>query len=52
MREGDMSTGLARFLARLTTKERDRLAEQLRQPRTYVAEDMVDLLAILKSLED
>ena len=52
MRDEGVSTGLATFLARLSPEERETLSELLRQPRTYLAEDMTDVLVILRSLDD
>jgi len=49
-REG-MSEGLARFIAGLTPDERDGLLGVLRDSRTYLAEDLTDVMAILQSLE-
>jgi hypothetical protein len=39
-----------RFLESLTPAERDQFRDIMRQPNTYLAEDMVDLLAILDGL--
>ena len=52
MHEEGVATGLATFLARLSPQERETLTELLRQPRTYLAEDMSDVLAILRGLDD
>jgi hypothetical protein len=52
MKDEGVSQGLTRFFDRLSPEERASLTELLRQPRTYLAEDMTDVLAILRSLED
>lgn len=52
MHEEGVSAGLADFFARLSPEERENLTELLRQPRTYLAEDMGDVIAILRGLED
>jgi len=51
MQDEGVSTGLANFLARLSPKERENLTELLRQPSTYLAEDMRDVIAILRGLD-
>lgn len=49
-RDDRVSPGLMRFLESLTPAERDQFRDIMRQPNTYLAEDMVDLLAILDGL--
>jgi len=51
MKDDGVSPGLADFLARLSPEERATLTDLLRHPRTYLAEDMTDVLAILRVLE-
>jgi hypothetical protein len=51
MKDEGVSSELARFLDRLSPEDRATLVELLRQPRTYLAEDMTDVLAILRGLE-
>jgi len=46
-----VSPELARFLNSLTPDERASLVEVLRDPRTYLAEDMTDVLAILSDIQ-
>ncbi len=46
-----VSEGLMRFFDGLGRKERDELLEMLRDPKTFIAEDLDDLLAVLKHLE-
>ena len=46
-----MSSELARVLNSLGPEERKELAELLRQPNTFLAEDMDDLIAIIQGLE-
>ena len=50
LRDG-ISTELARFLDRLSPEEREGLTGVLRDPRTFLAEDMTEVLAILRQLE-
>ena len=52
MKDEGVSQGLTRFFDRLSPEERASLTELLRQPRTYLAEDMNDVLAILRGLDD
>jgi hypothetical protein len=52
MKDEGVSPGLTQFLDRLSPEERTSLADLLRQPRTYLAEDISDVLAILRSLEE
>jgi len=51
MQEEGVSTGLAKFFARLSPEDRESLTELLRQPRTYIAEDMRDVIAILRGMD-
>ena len=46
-----VSQGLMRFFDGLGPEERDELLEMLRDPKTFIAEDLDDLLAVLKHLE-
>ncbi len=46
-----VSPGLAKFLDSLTPDERASLVEVLRDPRTFLAEDMNDVLAILSDMQ-
>jgi hypothetical protein len=46
-----VSTELARFLDGLSPEEREGLSGVLKDPQTYLAEDMNDMLAILRQLE-
>jgi hypothetical protein len=50
-REDRVSTGLMRFLDSLTPAEREQFREVMRQPNTFLAEDITDLLAILDGLK-
>jgi len=50
VREG-VSEGMAQFIAGLPAAERDSLLCVLRDSRTFLAEDLTDILAILHSLE-
>lgn len=50
MREG-VSEGMARFIAELAPEERDGLLGVLRDSRTFLAEDLDDVLAILRTLD-
>ena len=47
-----VSSDLARVLDALSPTERDELSALLRQPNTYLAEDLDDLVAILQDLAD
>lgn len=49
-RNEGVSTGLAEMLGALGPVEREELAALLRQPNTFLAEDMDDLVAILTGL--
>jgi hypothetical protein len=46
-----ISPGLAEFLDRLSVEDRENLLSVLRDSRTYIAEDMTDVLAILQDLD-
>ena len=46
-----VSKGLMRFFDGLGPDEREELLEMLRDPKTFIAEDVDDLLAVLKHLE-
>ena len=46
-----VSEGLMRFFDGLGPEERDELLEMLRDPKTFIAEDLDDLLAVLKHLD-
>ncbi len=46
-----VSPGLMRFFDGLGPEERDDLLEMLRDPKTFIAEDLDDLLAVLKHLD-
>ena len=50
-REDRVSTGLMRFLDSLTPAEREQFREVMRQPNTFLAEDITDLLASLDGLK-
>lgn len=45
------STDFMTFMASLSPQEREDLAEALREPNTFLAESMDDVLAILQTLE-
>lgn len=47
-----VSSDLARVLSMMSPAERQELTQLLRQPNTYLAEDMDDLIAILQDLGD
>jgi hypothetical protein len=51
MQDEGVSTGLANFFAQLSPEDRESLTELLRQPATFIAEDMRDVIAILRGLE-
>lgn len=44
--------GMVSFIDRLSPAERDSLLAVLRDSRTFLAEDLTDVIAILRSLED
>ena len=50
-RTDGVSTRLMRFIDGLSLREREVLADALRDPRTYIAEDLDDLLVIVRQLE-
>lgn len=50
LREG-ISEGMAQFIAGLAPADRDSLMEVLRDSRTFLAEDLTDVIAILRALE-
>lgn len=50
MREG-VSEGMAQFIAGLSPDDRDNLLGVLRDSRTFLAEDLTDVIAILQTLE-
>lgn len=45
------STGFIDFMNALGPEERKELAAALREPNTFLAEDMTDVLAILQTLQ-
>lgn len=45
-----VATGLTQFLDRLSPEEREGLCGVLQDPRTFLAEDITDVLAILRQL--
>lgn len=47
-----MSQAMADFINRLSPEEKEGLLEVLRDSRTYLAEDMDDVVAILKQMND
>lgn len=49
-REG-LSAGLARFLEGLSPEEREGLSGALQDQRTFLAEDLADVMAILRQLD-
>ena len=50
VREG-VAEGMAQFIAGLSPADRDSLLGVLRDSRTFLAEDLTDVIAILQSLE-
>ncbi len=46
-----VSPGLARFIDRLSQEDKESLVGILREPQTFIAEDMMDVLAILRQLK-
>ncbi len=46
-----VSPSLMRFFDGLGQEEREDLLEMLRDPKTFIAEDLDDLLAVLKHLD-
>jgi hypothetical protein len=51
MKDDAVSLSLQRFLDQLSGPDRETLVALLREPSTYLAEDMADVLAILEGLE-
>ena len=47
-----MSQTMADFINRLSPEEKEGLLEVLKDDRTYLAEDMDDVIAILKEIND
>ena len=47
-----VSTDMSRFLDGLSPEEREGLLEVLKDSRTYLAEDMNDVIAILQDIQD
>jgi hypothetical protein len=45
------STGFIEFMNALGPEERKELTAALREPNTFLAEDMTDILAILQTLK-
>ena len=50
LREG-VADGMARFIDGLSPDDRDNLIGVLRDSRTFLAEDLTDVIAILRSLD-
>ncbi len=50
MQDG-VSQGLSRFIDRLKPDDREKLVEALKDTKTYLAEDMDDVIAILNELQ-
>jgi hypothetical protein len=46
-----VSPGLARFIESLSQEDKECLVGILREPKTFIAEDMMDVLAILRQLQ-
>lgn len=46
-----LSPGLTRFISTLSEEDKDNLLHVLRDPRTFLAEDIDDVLAILQQLK-
>jgi hypothetical protein len=51
MKDDVVAPTLMRFFDQLSDADRESLVELLREPRTYLAEDMTDVLAILQVLD-
>ena len=47
-----MSQAMADFINRLSPEDQEGLLDVLRDSRTYLAEDMDDVIAILKEIND
>lgn len=50
-RQDRVSTGFSTFINSLGPSEREELVSALREPNTFLAEDMDDVLAILRTLQ-
>jgi hypothetical protein len=48
----EMSQSLTDFINRLSLEEKEGLLDVLKDSRTYLAEDMDDVIAILKEIND
>jgi hypothetical protein len=48
----EMSQSLTDFINRLSPEEKEGLLDVLKDSRTYLAEDMDDVIAILKEIND
>jgi hypothetical protein len=46
-----LSPGLTKFISTLSDEDKDNLLHVLRDPKTFLAEDMDDVLAILQQME-
>ena len=47
-----VSPGFSQFFDKLTSEQREGLATVLRDPRTFLAEDLDDVIAILRQLDN
>ncbi len=47
-----ISPVMAEFMNRLSPEEKEGLLDVLRDSRTYLAEDMTDVIAILKNIKN
>jgi len=47
-----VSSQYSEFFGKLTVEQREGLAHVLRDPRTFLAEDMDDVIAILRQLNN
>jgi len=47
-----MSQAMVDFINRLSPEDKEGLLDVLRDSRTYLAEDLDDVIAILKDIED
>lgn len=52
IRKDEVSDKMLRFLNSLDPTDRAELTEALRDPKTFIAEDLDDLLAVLKHIGD
>ena len=50
-RSDRVSEGLMNYLNKLNPQEREELIDALRQPGTYIAENLDDLLTIVKEIK-